>query len=728
MRISRSVSFRLKLVSKKSVFIVATSMFTFASVVVSITILQPVRQVKAAVTPEACFTTTPPVGNEVRVAKYTIGGPDNCPTDVVVPDTIGGNTVTSVGVLYPGSGLSGETFSGVTSLTLPSTLRSLGYLGALNVTKLVIPKSVERIEACSTHAIGADIMCSEGTLMERPLLSSQQPYDLIFELDGLIADIPPSAFAYSNMKSLQLPPSIRQIGTSAFEGNGLTSLILPNGLVGVGTSAFFANELTSVSLPNSLRAINTYAFASNRLKSVSLPAGIEYGVFDADTDWDGAAPESYVSIKAFVAQSENKWAYATKQRVELDTGTAADCVSMSDNPAYSAVPESGKSNKQLCNDFFLTKFWYTKLYVQPPTDVSTIPNYVDYYSFPAENGNMGGQIINPASVTIRYVDASGRAVRADSVVVGEKNNTPIGDYLVDSGPIVPFAEYMEYTVPEWGGGSTYIYDPSSQKTALDSYFRVSQSRAFTAPAISGYVTPAAQTKTLAAGDNTITFVYQPESTATPVISVPFNQHAVSGGSLTPSTTPASIAAHLIKSSSLAIANTDDSAPTDCSTIQSANLLAPNTLTTPPPTTPGATPITILGGLDFTLTCTPGAETKVHYSLGSVVSDIAKLRIYKHSAKANKTEDITSKTTVTNLDGKTVISYSLIDGGTMDEDGQVNGQIVDPIYVGLENTASELANTGTSLIILALAGISLLSGSSALLIYSTRRVRRAREVS
>ena len=132
-------------------------------------------------------------------------------------------------------------------------------------------------------------------------------------------------------------------------------------------------------------------------------------------------------------------------------------------------------------------------------------------------------------------------------------------------------------------------------------------------------------------------------------------------------------------------------------------------------------INLLGGVAFNVTCTEaGGSSDVELALGDHYTDVSKLRAYKTSGTT--LTDITNQVTFTNkdVDGvtKTVLSYHLVDGGDLDEDGLANGTIVDPIYIGevtgaisADSTTSvgSLANTGSSIhLVTAIAGILLIS--------------------
>ena len=127
---------------------------------------------------------------------------------------------------------------------------------------------------------------------------------------------------------------------------------------------------------------------------------------------------------------------------------------------------------------------------------------------------------------------------------------------------------------------------------------------------------------------------------------------------------------------------------DCTTIQEADLLSSGGVSQ-------LTGVTFLGGLNFTLRCSTGGTATITYALSEQV-DAARLRVYKYATATGTLTDITSRIAITSNGGIPTISYSLTDGGNYDEDGVANGHIVDPLYVGLGQSASAnggLAETG-----------------------------------
>jgi phage pi2 protein 07 len=145
---------------------------------------------------------------------------------------------------------------------------------------------------------------------------------------------------------------------------------------------------------------------------------------------------------------------------------------------------------------------------------------------------------------------------------------------------------------------------------------------------------------------------------------------------------------------------------------SVSTLGPDSLVVP------ESGITLLGGVAFSLDCTStGGSADTSITLGTNYADTSNLRVYKRSG-TGPLVDITRQVTIQNESGKTVIRYTLTDGGAWDEDSTANSTIVDPIYIGVVNgaatttpgaTGGSLANTGLSVyLVTALAGTLLVS--------------------
>lgn len=137
-------------------------------------------------------------------------------------------------------------------------------------------------------------------------------------------------------------------------------------------------------------------------------------------------------------------------------------------------------------------------------------------------------------------------------------------------------------------------------------------------------------------------------------------------------------------------------------------------------------VKLLGGIRFDLSCaSAGGNAPMTVTLGSYIEDLSTLHVYKE--KNGALTDITDQLTITNVDGETILEYTLVDGGDFDEDGAVNGVIVDPLYIGVDGDTTTttttdgtdttatgsgdgLASTGTSTYLLAIAALGLIGGA------------------
>lgn len=152
-------------------------------------------------------------------------GATACPKGVVIPSTIDGKEVISIGY----GALSKKN---LTSVTIPNSVTSIGGTAFFGneLATVTIPNS--------TTSIG--------------------------EL----------AFSGNNLTSVTIPNSVTSIGNSAFSSNNLTSITIPNTVTSIGDYVFCSNNLTSVTIPNTVTSIGAFAFSANNLTSVVIPANV----------------------------------------------------------------------------------------------------------------------------------------------------------------------------------------------------------------------------------------------------------------------------------------------------------------------------------------------------------------------------------------------------------------------------------------------------------------------
>lgn len=274
-------------------------------------------------------------------ATGTITYADQSVTAAVIPEQIGGVSVTSIGerafyyslnlvrLVIPESVTSiGEfafCYSKLTSLTIPGSVKSIGpqafeYCANLtevniedglseigyyvfghceNLIKVRVPSSVASINRYAFD--GCDKLTSAG-----PLGGGYH-----FEF-GWTDAIPSEAFyEWSQLTSVVIPDGITRIGYSAFDGCGLISVTFPGSLEVIESNAFLGcNQLTTVEIGCSVTELGASAFAlCQNLAHVVLPAGVISmgdvfrecpklttagpigGGYDLEFGWDTVLPE-----------------------------------------------------------------------------------------------------------------------------------------------------------------------------------------------------------------------------------------------------------------------------------------------------------------------------------------------------------------------------------------------------------------------------------------------------
>ena len=774
MRITQPLSFvakqMAKTIAKKTVLVSFGFTLLASGVIASQNLLTTPDSANAATPPDSCFAFNAGTGTITDYYNNEANNAANpaCPRAVDIPATIGGVPVVSIGTVgggYPGP-FTGKSLTSVTipegvtsigdsaffsnkltSVTIPSSVTSIGDSAFFSnkLTSVTIPSSVTSI---GSNAFRSNQLTSvtipEGVTSIGIGAFSSNRLTTVTIPDG-ITSIGSQAFSSNQLTTVTIPGGVTSIGGGAFSSNQLTTVtilnpaasmqhssfaenpissmtigsttyteqtpttnpacfaisgttvtdyyrlspivarnsgilcgkdvIIPDGVTSIGNNAFYFDQLTSVSIPSSVTSLGWSAFYGNKLTSATLSEGlqsIDGYAFQNNMLTSVIIPSTVTSIHPAAFALQTPWG-------EEIWGTS--------NPDVPLLWSADSAEVQRLFD----NIWYVRLYTADPTNPHNLTDGILSEKFEMgedANGNgtqydsLGGHLVNPSSTELRSLDRSGTAIDTSQTITGMLNGSPLTNYLVTQGPLVPNIANSSSPTPA---------EQAALDQAFSAYHRAGSTQTFTPQAISGYVTPAPQAKTLVAGDNTLDFTYN-----RPVLSVPFVSNDVTDGVLVPSTTPGSVASPLLSESKLSIANDNT-----CSTIQSAELLAPGSVSAPQG-------ITMLGGLGFTLDCTTAATTTVSLTLGSQANPDT-LRVYKDIA--GTLTDITSQVTFTTNNGKTVLTYTLTDGGAFDEDDTANGTIVDPIYIGVAGSG-ELASTGINATMVVAVGVVTLAAGIA----------------
>ena len=258
-----------------------------------------------------------------------IGCAGTCPSDLVIPDTIDGNSVTSIGgqafrhnqltsVTIPNSVTSiGEWAffnNQLTSVTIPDSVTSIGdYAFAFTqLTSVTIPDSVTSIEY---SAFRNNQLTSVTFLGDRPeigIAAFNYNIDLVtisyctgatgwpgYAIEGITPQLDETcdsdgdginntqdAFPFDATNLLEGTEFTYNVIDDGIEVTGCvggcsTDLVIPDEIDGyrvaaIGDDAFENNYFSELTLPSGLERVGRYAFSQNQLTNVTIPDSVSY--------------------------------------------------------------------------------------------------------------------------------------------------------------------------------------------------------------------------------------------------------------------------------------------------------------------------------------------------------------------------------------------------------------------------------------------------------------------
>lgn len=430
----------------------------------------------------------------------------------------------------------------------------------------------------------------------------------------------------------------------------------------IGYRAFQNKQITGITLPPTLRSIGVYGFSDNHLSSLTIPEGItDIG----DVAFEGNQLKSLI-VPASLASDPAIFIGTQAEPAALDIWRR--------NLAYVSPDERAA---------FLAASWYVKVYTGDPSNPRGFTDgaYV-VRSNDGESVTVSGVLINPAAVSFRFLNAAGGELKASLSYVGMRGSVPIGDYILQNSPTLP--------------APMYPYSPTADEKAaieqaLQAYLHHGDTITNTAPVIDNILaSPSHYSFAVSASENNQkTYTYRNSFS---LRSLPSSAQGATHKAITGATL--------------------DITDGRCRTLR------PERIRTLPVTLrPTDKRITMFGGIDFQIDCVPPIRGKamIIVTLGEAYQYPLKLRAYKikNGALASMADKVQFRTNV--KDGKmiTTLSYSVTDGGMLDDDGSANNSIRDPIYIGTYPNTTVLANTGEPLTVATGTGIVL--GSLSLLL-------------
>ncbi len=202
--------------------------------------------------------------------------------DIIIPEKVKGND----GVEYVVTLLSDSCFlncSGLTSITIPSSVTSVGYkcfYGCSGLTSITIPSSVTSLgDYCFYY-------CSGLTSITIPSSVTSLDDYCFCGCSGLTSITIPSSVTSlddycfsgcSGLTSITIPSSVTSLGRACFEDcDGLTSITIPSSVTSLGGGCFYGcSGLKSITIPSSVTSLGDWCFdGCSGLTSITIPSSV----------------------------------------------------------------------------------------------------------------------------------------------------------------------------------------------------------------------------------------------------------------------------------------------------------------------------------------------------------------------------------------------------------------------------------------------------------------------
>ncbi|MDB4735412.1 leucine-rich repeat protein [Akkermansiaceae bacterium] len=236
--------------------------------------------------------------------------------ELVIPDTIEGNPVTSI------SFSSFSSCSSLTKVTIPEGVTSIGssaFRGCSSLTNIMIPESVTSIGErafydCSslTRITIPDSVTSieEGAFQDCTSLTS-------VTIGESVTRIGEYAFEdCTSLTSITIPDSVTSIEEGAFQDcSNLAGITIPDSVNRIGERAFYAcTSLTSITIPDSVTSIGVDCFFGSAITNLEIPDR-----FSSSLAYLGFSPElSHQKLMEIIAANDIATAAVAANTAEIN--------------------------------------------------------------------------------------------------------------------------------------------------------------------------------------------------------------------------------------------------------------------------------------------------------------------------------------------------------------------------------------------------------------------------
>lgn len=289
--------------------------------------------------------------------------PETVSGEVIIPSTLGGYTVTSIGdfafcecslksVTIPDSvtsiGLAAFSYcESLTSVTIPNTVTNIGdgaFSDCYSLQTIIVEEdnnNYKSIDGLLLSKDGNALVACPGTKTNVKIP------------DGVtsIRDVAIAGCRF--LTSVTIPDSVTNIGNSVFaECISLTSVTIPDSVTSIGIYAFsYCESLTSVAIPDSVTSIGEYAFQDCAdLVKVSLPLALKEQVEEGNV-FDGCSEDLEVvyrvpGVEEISSAISSTWGYVVSGLGSLGNEVAIVFTNNTEKSMSMTLPK-GIENVQL---------------------------------------------------------------------------------------------------------------------------------------------------------------------------------------------------------------------------------------------------------------------------------------------------------------------------------------------------------------------------------------------
>lgn len=299
-------------------------------------------------------------------------------TDVSIPDTIDGVTVTEI---YSDAFLSGI----AEKIHIPATIEYISsenpFAPCINLSEITVDKNNEN------YCINDGVLFTKD--MKKMVYYPPKKDGTSYTIPDGVEQLGVASIAETSLTEINVPDSVKEIGRHAFSFNpnlkkidlsgtsvenidtmafinctSLSEVLLPESLTEIGLAAFFGCEsLAEITLPSQLTVIGQSSFAGTAMMSVRIPdtvTFIGYCAFGYDTEENpiedftiigtaGSAAHTYATDKDEEYDIANDFTFITTEAADAEEDyLAMNPVTSSDGEYEYSVLDDGTCSLLFC--------------------------------------------------------------------------------------------------------------------------------------------------------------------------------------------------------------------------------------------------------------------------------------------------------------------------------------------------------------------------------------------